>query len=60
MFASPWLGQAAERALFVGAPYSHSFGPDSGAVYQYDAGVAGAFFTQAEFNVEVRSRPRFH
>eukprot|EP00752_Nemacystus_decipiens_P003960 g3626.t1 len=43
---------AAERALFVGTPYSDSFGPDSGAVYQYDAGVAGAFFTQAEFSVE--------
>lgn len=55
LFAFPWVGQAAERALFVGTPYSDSFGPDSGAVYQYDAGVAGAYFTQTEFIVEVRA-----
>lgn len=52
----PWLGKAAERALFVGTPYSDAFGSDSGAVYQYDVGIAGAFFTQAEFAVEVRTR----
>lgn len=57
MFASPWLDQPAERALFVGTPYSDSFGPDTGAVYQYDVGIAGAFFTQAEFSVEVRESP---
>ncbi|CAM9763265.1 unnamed protein product [Pylaiella littoralis] len=43
---------AAERALLVGTPYSDSFGPDAGAVYQFDAGIAGAFFTQTEFSVE--------
>ncbi|CAM9209584.1 unnamed protein product [Hapterophycus canaliculatus] len=43
---------AAERALFVGTPYSDSFGSNAGAVYQFDAGIAGAFFTQAEFGVE--------
>lgn len=41
--------------MFVGAPYSDAFGPDNGAVYQYDVGVAGAFFTQTEFSVEVRT-----
>lgn len=47
------LVQRAERALFVGTPYSDSFGLDAGAVYQFDAGIAGVSFTQPEFSVEV-------
>lgn len=44
--------------MFVGAPYSDSFGADAGAVYQFDVGVARAFFTHAEFSVEVKP-PQF-
>ena len=41
----------------MGAPYSDSFGPDAGAAYQFDVGVAWAFFAEAEFNVEVWGGP---
>lgn len=43
--------------MFVGTPYSDSFGSDAGAVYQFDLGIAGAFFKQPEFSVEVRALP---
>lgn len=52
LFCVP-LVQTAERALFVGTPYSDSFGLDAGAVYQFDTGIAGVSFTQSEFSVEV-------
>ncbi|CAM9102436.1 unnamed protein product [Scytosiphon promiscuus] len=51
-FGSAVSYSAADRTLFVGAPYSDSFGPDAGAVYQFDVGIEGAFFKQAEFSVE--------
>ncbi|CAM9175345.1 unnamed protein product [Ascophyllum nodosum] len=43
---------AAERALFVGAPLSDSFGYAAGVAYQFDLGIARVSFEQTEFSVE--------
>ncbi|CAM9369676.1 unnamed protein product, partial [Choristocarpus tenellus] len=49
-----------DRALFVGAPRSDSFGRDAGAVYQLDLGAAHVGFSQKEYVVEARAWRHLH
>ncbi|CAM9590200.1 unnamed protein product, partial [Discosporangium mesarthrocarpum] len=48
------------RALFVGAPRSDSFGTDAGAIYQIDLGVVGVRFSKQEYVAEEGSWRGLH